>query len=69
MEREALKYGIEKEKLILLKPAEKYIVDTIPEGKAVNFDIAIVPIGGIFTMNAKQAPEFVNDMNPKILLM
>lgn len=110
MESEALKYGVKKEKLILLKPEEKCIVDTIPvetvpaynigkpmhpkknqwlgyvitvedtriyitgdidsipEGKEVNCDIAIVPIGGIFTMNAKQAAEFVNEMKPQIVI-
>ena len=38
--------------------------DRIPEGEAVQCDIAMVPIGGTYTMNAKEAAEFVNAMRP-----
>lgn len=43
-------------------------MDAIPEGKAVNCDIVLVPIGGKFTMNVKEAASFVNEMKPKIAI-
>ena len=107
MERAALDSGINKEKLILMKPEERCMIaeipvetvpaynigkpmhpkengwlsyvlkiensriyicgdmDATPEGKSVVCDIAIVPIGGTYTMNAKEAAEFVNELKPK----
>ena len=38
--------------------------DRIPEGEAVSCDIALVPIGGTYTMNAEEAAAFVNAMHP-----
>ena len=38
--------------------------DRIPEGEAVQCDIALVPIGGTYTMNAEEAAAFVNAMRP-----
>lgn len=40
--------------------------DATKEGKAVKCDIVCVPIGGTFTLTAKQAAEFVNAIAPKI---
>lgn len=40
-------------------------MDATDEGINVDCDIAFVPSGGIFTMNAKEAAEFVNKMKPK----
>ncbi len=40
-------------------------IDATEEGKAVQCDIAFVPVGGTYTMNAKEAAEFVNEMKPK----
>lgn len=40
-------------------------MDATDEGVKVDCDIAFVPSGGIFTMNAKEAAEFVNKMKPK----
>lgn len=40
--------------------------DATPEAKAVKCDVICVPIGGTFTMNAKQAAELVNTVNPEI---
>lgn len=42
--------------------------DKIPEGEAVKTDIAFVPIGGTFTMNAKEAAAFVNEIRPKVAI-
>lgn len=42
--------------------------DAIPEGKAVKTDIAFVPAGGTFTMNAKEAAAFVNAMKPAVAI-
>lgn len=41
--------------------------DRIPEMKQVkNIDIALLPIGGTFTMDAEEAAKAVSDINPKI---
>ena len=42
--------------------------DITPEAKAVNCDVAIVPIGGIYTMNAKEAASLVNTIEPQIAI-
>lgn len=39
--------------------------DMTDENSAVSCDIAMVPIGGTFTMDAKQAAELVNRIGPK----
>ncbi len=39
--------------------------DDTPEARAVKCDIVCVPIGGTYTMDAKQAAEFVNALAPK----
>ena len=39
--------------------------DATKEAKAVKCDIALVPIGGTFTMNAKQAAGLINDIRPE----
>lgn len=43
-------------------------MDAVKEGKAVNCDIVLIPIGGTFTMNVKEAASFVNEMKPKIAI-
>ena len=40
--------------------------DATEEARAVKCDIAFIPIGGTFTMNPKQAADFVNEIKPKI---
>ena len=40
--------------------------DAIKEAKAVKCDIAFVPIGGTYTMDAKKAAELVNTIHPYI---
>ena len=42
--------------------------DATKEAKAVRCDIALIPIGGTFTMDAKKAAEFVNDLQPEIAI-
>lgn len=57
--------------LITVENSRIYVsgdTDAIPEGKKVNCDIAIVPIGGFFTMDVKEAAEFVNAIKPKIAI-
>jgi len=39
--------------------------DFIPEMKKIKADIAILPIGGIYTMTVEEAVEAVNTINPK----
>jgi len=42
--------------------------DFIPEMKNLKVDIAIVPVGGTYTMNAKEASDAINTINPKIAI-
>ena len=42
--------------------------DATEEAKKVKCDIALVPIGGKYTMNAKEAAELVNIIRPKIAI-
>lgn len=42
--------------------------DAISEGQNVKCDIVLVPIGGVFTMNAKHAAAFVNEMKTKVAI-
>jgi len=38
--------------------------DVTPEAKKVRCDVALVPVGGTYTMNAAQAAELVNAIHP-----
>lgn len=42
--------------------------DDIKEVEAVKCDIALVPIGGTYTMNYKEAARLINKMKPKIAI-
>ena len=42
--------------------------DATKEAKAVKCDIAMVPIGGTFTMDAKKVAELINTIKPKITI-
>ncbi|MBQ9717237.1 MAG: MBL fold metallo-hydrolase [Clostridia bacterium] len=42
--------------------------DATPEGAAVNCSIAMIPIGGTYTMNAEEAAALVNAMQPKVVI-
>lgn len=42
--------------------------DMNKENKQVKCDIALIPIGGTYTMNAKQAAKFVNILQPKTVI-
>ena len=39
--------------------------DALEENKSINCDVLCIPIGGTYTMNAKEAAEFTNILNPK----
>lgn len=43
-------------------------MDATEEAKAVRCDIAMVPIGGTFTMDAKEAAGLINIIQPKIAI-
>ncbi|MBP3296296.1 MAG: MBL fold metallo-hydrolase [Lachnospiraceae bacterium] len=43
-------------------------IDAIKEAAAVKCDIALIPIGGFYTMDAKQAAELVNVMQPSVAI-
>jgi L-ascorbate metabolism protein UlaG (beta-lactamase superfamily) len=42
--------------------------DFIPEMKSLKVDIALLPCGGTYTMNAKEAAEAANTFKPKIVI-
>lgn len=42
--------------------------DATKEAKAVRCDIALVPIGGTYTMDAKKAAELVNILRPNVVI-
>ena len=39
--------------------------DATPEARAVRCDVALVPVGGTYTMDAKQAAQLVNALRPE----
>ena len=43
-------------------------IDAIKEAGAVKCDVALIPIGGFYTMDATQAAELVNVMQPKVAI-
>ena len=43
-------------------------MDATPEAKAVKCDIVLVPIGGKYTMDPKEAAAFVNELKPRIAI-
>ena len=43
-------------------------MDATPEAAAVQCDIAMLPIGGTYTMNAAEAADLVNRMCPKTVI-
>jgi len=42
--------------------------DATKEAKSVKCDIALIPIGGTFTMDAKKAADFINTIKPKVAI-
>ena len=40
-------------------------MDLIPEAEAVKCDVAVVPVGGTYTMNYKAAAKLINTIRPK----
>ncbi len=42
--------------------------DATKEAKAVKCDIALIPVGGTYTMDAKQAAELVNTIRPEVAI-
>ena len=42
--------------------------DITEENKKVNCDIAMIPIGGTYTLDAEEAAEFINGIKPEIAI-
>lgn len=42
--------------------------DATPEAEAVSCDIAMIPIGGTFTMDFREAAELINKMKPETVI-
>ena len=42
--------------------------DSNEDNKKVNCDVAFVPVGGTYTMDALEAAEFINVIKPKIAI-
>ena len=43
-------------------------IDDIDEAKVVKCDIAMIPIGGFYTMNYKEGARLINTMKPKVAI-
>lgn len=43
-------------------------IDATNEAKAVRCDVALVPVGGTYTMNAKKAAELINTIKPSVAI-
>lgn len=43
-------------------------IDDIDEAKAVKCDIAMIPIGGFYTMNYKEGAKLINAMKPQVAI-
>ncbi|MBR6382263.1 MAG: MBL fold metallo-hydrolase [Lachnospiraceae bacterium] len=57
--------------LITVKEKRIYIAgdtDATKEAQAVKCDIALIPIGGTYTMDAKKAAELVNTIRPEVAI-
>lgn len=57
--------------IITLEDQRIYIsgdTDATPEAKAVSCDIALIPIGGTFTMNPSKAADYINELHPKTVI-
>ena len=42
--------------------------DDIPDNRSIDCDIALVPVGGTYTMDAREAAAFVNALKPKVAI-
>ena len=42
--------------------------DGLIENESINCDVAFVPIGGVYTMDYKEASSFVNKLKPKVVV-
>ena len=42
--------------------------DITKDNREVKCDVALVPVGGTYTMNAKEAAELVNEIKPKVAI-
>lgn len=42
--------------------------DDLPENRTISCDIALVPAGGTYTMDAREAAAFVNALKPKVAI-
>ncbi|MDO5119972.1 MAG: MBL fold metallo-hydrolase [Coriobacteriales bacterium] len=42
--------------------------DDLPENREINCDVALIPAGGTYTMNAREAAVFVNALKPSVAI-
>jgi len=42
--------------------------DALEENEKIECDVLLIPIGGTYTMDAKEATEFTNKINPKVVI-
>ena len=53
------------------KNAKIYVAgdtDALKENTSIECDIAMIPIGGTYTMNAREAASFINSLKPAIVI-
>ncbi len=69
--RSVWQWSSAKRYVLTLGECECYIAgdtDMTDENKRVVCDIAMIPIGGTYTMNARKAPEFANTIRPHTVI-
>ncbi len=42
--------------------------DDLPQNRTIDCDIALVPVGGKYTMDVREAATFVNALKPKVAI-
>jgi len=42
--------------------------DDLPQNRSITCDVALVPVGGTYTMNAREAAAFVNALRPAVAI-
>ncbi len=42
--------------------------DNLPENRTIACDVALVPVGGTYTMDVSEAAAFVNELRPKVAI-
>ena len=47
---------------------KQVVTDALKENTSIECDIAMIPIGGTYTMNPREAASFINDLKPPVVI-